>query len=88
VTRKKGTKGKRRRITRRPRARHISKRSGIRIAPLLTPTMKDSPPLPSTSHPSSQTSITRASWRRRRRYALGIPLILLQVMRSLVMTMK
>jgi hypothetical protein len=87
VTRKKETRGKRRRITRRPRARHISERSGIRIAPPPTPTMKDSPPLPSTSHPSSPTSITHASWRRRRRYVLGIPLMLLQVM-ILVMTMR
>jgi hypothetical protein len=68
VTRKRETRGRKRRITRRPRARHISERSGIRIAPPLTPTMKDSPPLPSTSHPSFPTSITHASWRRRRRF--------------------
>jgi hypothetical protein len=42
-------------------------RSGIRIAPRLTPTMKDSSPQPSTSRLSSPTSITHASWQRRRR---------------------
>src|SRR5688572_32471842 len=62
VIRTKGTRGRRRSITRRPRARHISERSGIRIAPPPTPTMKDSPPPPSTSHPSSPTSVTLASW--------------------------
>ena len=67
VTRKKETRGRRRRITRRPRARHISERSGIRIAPPPTPTMKDLPPLPSTSHPSSPTSITLASWQGKRK---------------------
>jgi hypothetical protein len=46
---------------------------------------EDSPPPPSTSHSSSPTSITHASWKRRRRYVLGIPLMLLQVMTSLVM---
>jgi hypothetical protein len=64
---KKSGNGKRRRITRRQRARHILERSGIRIAPRPTPTTKDSPPPPSTSHPFFQTSITHASWLRRRK---------------------
>jgi hypothetical protein len=68
VTRKRRVEnGKRRRTTRRQRARHILERSGIRIAPRPTPTTKDSPPLPSTSHPSSPTNITHASWQRKRR---------------------
>jgi hypothetical protein len=62
VTRNKGTRGRRRRTIRRQKARHILARSGTRIVRRLTPTMKDSPPLPSTSHPSSPTSITLASW--------------------------
>jgi hypothetical protein len=79
-------KGNKRRITRRPRARHISERSGIRIAPPPTLIMKDSPPPPSTSHPSSPTSVTHASWRRRRRYVLEtVLLVILLVMMSLVM---
>jgi hypothetical protein len=59
--------GKRRRPTRRQRARHILERSGIRIAPRPTPTTKDSPPQLSTSRLSSPTSITHASWQRKRR---------------------
>jgi hypothetical protein len=82
----KETRERRRRITRRPRARHISERSGIRIAPPPTPTMKDSPPLPSTSHLSFPTSITHASWQRRRRYVLEtVLLMILLVMMSLAM---
>jgi hypothetical protein len=64
---------------------HLGK-SGIRIAPRPTPTTKDSPPPPSTSHLSSQMSITHASWQRRRRYVLEtILLTLLQARMSLVM---
>jgi hypothetical protein len=59
--------GKRRRPTKRRKARHTLERSGIRIAPRPTPTTKDSPPQPSTSRLSSPTSITHASWQRRRR---------------------
>jgi hypothetical protein len=52
----------------------------------LHPTTKDLPPRPSTNHPSSPTSITPASWQRKRRYALGILLhMLLQVMMNLAM---
>ncbi len=67
VTRNKGTRGKRRRLTRRLRARHTLERSGTRIARRPTPTTKDSPPPPSTSRPSSPMSITPASWRGKRR---------------------
>src|SRR5688572_10916377 len=86
VIRTKGIKGRRRSITRRPRARHISERSGIRIAPPPTPTMKDSPPPPSTSHLSSPTSVTYALWQGRRRYVIkAMSLMILLVMMSLVM---
>jgi hypothetical protein len=67
VTRNKGTRGKRIRLTRRLRARHTLERSGTRIVRRPTPTMKDSPPPPSTSRPSSPTSITPASWQGKRR---------------------
>jgi hypothetical protein len=67
VTRIKKRRGKRRRPTRRLRARHTLARSGTRIVHRPTPTTKDSPPRPSTNHPSSPTSITHASWQRRRR---------------------
>jgi hypothetical protein len=67
VTRNKRTRGRRRRTIRRQKARHILARSGTRIVRRPTPTMKDSPPLPSTSHPSSPTSITLASWQEKRR---------------------
>jgi hypothetical protein len=67
VTRNKGTRGKRRKLTRRLRARHTLERSGTRIVRRPTPTMKDSPPPPSTSRPSSPTSITPASWQGKRR---------------------
>jgi hypothetical protein len=67
VTRNKRRRGKRRRLTRRRRARHTLARSGTRIVRRPTPTTKDSPPRPSTNHPSSPTSITPASWQRRRR---------------------
>jgi hypothetical protein len=62
VTRNKGTRGKRRRLTRRLRARHTLERSGTQIVRRSTPTTKDSPPPPSTSRPSSPTNITPASW--------------------------
>src|SRR5690348_6343038 len=67
VTRKRGTKERRRSTTRKPRAKHISERSGIRTAPPPTPTMKDLPPPPSTSHLSSPTSVILALWQGRRR---------------------
>ncbi len=41
-------------------ARHTLARSGTRIVRRPTPTTKDSPPRPSTSRPSSPTSITHA----------------------------
>jgi hypothetical protein len=62
-----GNKRERRRLTRRLRARHTLERSGTRIVRHPTPTMKDSPPPPSTSRPSSPTSITPASWQGKRR---------------------
>jgi hypothetical protein len=67
VIRNKGTRGKRRKLTRRLRARHTLERSGTRIVRRPTPTTKDSPPPPSTSRPSSPTSITPASWQGKRR---------------------
>src|SRR5688500_2673306 len=68
VIRIKGTRGRRRKTIRRQRARLILARSGIRIAPRPTPTMKDSPPPPSTIHPSSPTNVTHALWQGRRRF--------------------
>jgi hypothetical protein len=69
VTRNKERMGKERtrRFTRRLKARHTLERSGIWIALRPTPTTKDSPPPPSTNRLSSPTSITPASWQRRRR---------------------
>jgi hypothetical protein len=67
VTRNKGTRGKRRRLTRKLWARHTLERSGTRIIRRSTPKTKDSPPPPSTKRPSSPMSITPASWQRRRR---------------------
>jgi hypothetical protein len=60
-------KREKRSLTRRIRARHTLARSGTRIVRRPTPTTKDSPPRPSTNCPSSPTSITHASWQRRRR---------------------
>jgi hypothetical protein len=62
-----------RRTTGRRRERHTLARSGTRTALHLTPTMWDLLLQASTSHPSSPTSITHASWSRRRRYVLKIP---------------
>jgi hypothetical protein len=56
-----------RRFTRRLRARHTLEKNGTRIVLHPTPTMKDSPPRPLTNRLSSPTSITPASWQRRRR---------------------
>jgi hypothetical protein len=56
-----------RRFTRRLRARHTLEKNGTRIVLRLTPTTKDSPPWPSTNRLSSPTSVTLASWQRRRR---------------------
>jgi hypothetical protein len=87
VTRNKRRRGRKRRLTRRLKARHIWAKNGTQIAP--HPMMKDLPPPPSTNHPSSQMSITHALWQRRRRYVLEtILLMLLQVRMSLVMMMK
>jgi hypothetical protein len=63
----KSGKWEKKKTYKRRRARHTLERSGIRIAPRRTPTTKDSPPQPSTSRLSSPTSITHASWQRRRR---------------------
>jgi hypothetical protein len=67
VTRNKGTRGKRRRLTRRLRARHTLERSETRIVRHPTLTTKDSPPPPSTNRSSSPMSITPASWQGKRR---------------------
>jgi hypothetical protein len=64
---KNGKRERTRRFTRRLRARHTLEKNGTRIVLRLTPTMKDSPPQPSTNRLSSPTSITHASWQRRRR---------------------
>jgi hypothetical protein len=64
---KRAKRGRKRNPTRRRRARRTLARSGIQIALRPTPTMKDSPPRPSTSRPSSPTSVTPASWQRRGR---------------------
>jgi hypothetical protein len=80
--------GKRRKLTRRLRAMHTLARNGTQIVRRPTPTTKDSSSPPSTNQPSFPTSVTHASWRRRRRYVLGILLMLLQVRMSLVMMMK
>jgi hypothetical protein len=53
--------------TRRLRARHTLEKNGTQIVLRPTPTMKDSPPWPSTNRLSSPTSITPASWQRIRR---------------------
>jgi hypothetical protein len=60
-------------------------RSGIQTALHLTPTMKDSPPLPSTSPPSSPMNDILVSWLKKRRY-IYVTLLstLLLEMRSLV----
>jgi hypothetical protein len=82
-TRDKKRKGRRRgrRTTGRQRARHTSARSGTRTTFHLTSTMRDLLLQHSTSHHSSPTSITHASWLRRR-YVLEIhPSTLLIVMR-------
>jgi hypothetical protein len=74
MTRTKTRKGRRRRSSiERRRARRTSARNGIWIVLPLTPTMKDSPPSPSTSPPPSTTNDISASWLRRRRYILTIP---------------
>jgi hypothetical protein len=69
VTRNKERMGRERtrRFTRRLRARHTLEKNGTRIVRRPTPTTKDLPPQPSTNRLSSPTSITPASWQRRRR---------------------
>jgi hypothetical protein len=68
---KRGKKEKK--FYRKKKARHTLARNGAQTALLLTLTMRDLLPLPSTSPPSSPTTITLASWQKRRRYALMIP---------------
>jgi hypothetical protein len=88
ITRDKKRKGrrKRRRTTERQRARLTSARSGTRTALHPTPMMRNLMRQPSISLPSFQTSITHASWLRRRRYVHEIPLSkLLLVMKNLTM---
>jgi hypothetical protein len=64
-----GKNGKRekKKVSRRLRARHTLEKNGTRIVLRPTPTTKDSPPRPSSNRLSSPTSITLASWQRRRR---------------------
>jgi hypothetical protein len=64
---RKAGRGKRRRPTRRRRARRTSTKNGTRIVRRPTPTMKDSPPRPSTSRRSSPTSGILIQWQRKRR---------------------
>jgi hypothetical protein len=88
MTRHKKRKGRRKRrsFIGRQRVRRILARNGTRTSLHPTPTTKDLLPPPSTSPPFSPTSITLASWQRRRRYVLMIPLsILLLVMRNVMM---
>jgi hypothetical protein len=83
---KKRSGRRRRRTTGRQRARHTSAMSETQTALHPTPTMRSLLPQPSTSHPSSPTSITHASWLRRRRYVLEILLSkLILAMRNLMM---
>jgi hypothetical protein len=71
---------------RKAKARHTLVRNGTLTILHPTPTMKDWLHRPSTKPPSSPTSITHASWLRRRRYILEIHLsTLLLVMRNLLM---
>jgi hypothetical protein len=88
MTRYKIRKGRRRRRNsiERQRARCILARNETHTALHLTPMMKDLLPQPSTNPLSSPTSITLASWKKRRRYVPLIPLsILLLVMRNVMM---
>jgi hypothetical protein len=84
MTRTKTRKERRRRrnsIERR-RVRHTSAMNGTRTDLHPISTMKDSLPPPSTSPPSSPTSIIHASWLRRRRYVyVTLQSTLLLVMR-------
>jgi hypothetical protein len=64
-----GKNGKRenKKVYKKAMARHTLEKNGTRIVLRLTPTTKDSPPRPSTNRLSSPTSVTPASWQRRRR---------------------
>jgi hypothetical protein len=77
MTRYKKRKGRRRSSIERQRTRHILARNETRTALHPTPTMKDLLPPPLTSLPSFPTSITLASWQKRRRYIPVIPLSIL-----------
>jgi hypothetical protein len=69
MTRYKTRRGRRRKESsiERQRVRRTLERNGTQTALHPTPTMKDLLPLPSNP-PSSPTSITLASWQKRRRY--------------------
>jgi hypothetical protein len=85
MTRDKKDMGRRRRRTAigRQKVRLILEKNGIPTAPYPTLTMRDWRPRPSTSHRSSPTNATLASWLRRRTYIFVIPLsTLLLVMRN------
>jgi hypothetical protein len=88
MTMHKKRKGRRRgrKTTGRRRARLTLARSGTQTTLHPSPTMRDLLHQPSTSPPSSPTSITHAPWLRRIRYVLKILLsTLLLLMRNLIM---
>jgi hypothetical protein len=83
---KRAERRRKRRATGRQRARRTLERNGTRTALLLTPTMKDSLPRPSTSLLSSPTNAIHVLWPRRKRYVFRtLPSILLLVMKSHLM---
>jgi hypothetical protein len=79
MTRNKTRKGRRRKLSSIEirRVRRTLARNETHTALYPTSTMKDLLPLPSTSPPSSPTSIILASWKKRRRYAYVILLSIL-----------
>jgi hypothetical protein len=90
MTRDKKDMGRRRRrkaIGRR-KARLILEKNGIPTAPHPTSTMRDSRPRLSTSHRSSPTNATLASWLRIRRYMFKIPLSTLLLAMMILPMMK
>jgi hypothetical protein len=76
--------------TTRREAKPILSRSGIQIRAPPTPTMKASPPLPSTRPLSSLRSTTRASWqnRVRRRYTKRTFLNILSLVMMMILVMR
>jgi hypothetical protein len=84
----KSGKKEKRRATRRQRARRTLERNGTQAAPLLTPTMKDSLPRPSTSLLSSPTNAIHVLWPRKRRYMFEIPLSTLLLAMMILPMMK